>query len=117
MLAAEARGRTGENYLLGGHRQSVAALAVLASHATGVRAPRAVTPMWLARAAAPAGLWWARWRGTEPLFTPESLHALRTDPTVSTAKARRELGYEPRPTQDTVADLHAWFRAAGVLTR
>jgi dihydroflavonol-4-reductase len=115
MLAAEARGRTGENYLLGGHRRSVAALASLASSATGVRAPRLVTPMWLARAAAPAGLWWARWRGTEPLFTPESLHALETDPTVSTAKARRELGYEPRPTEATVADVHAWFREAGML--
>jgi dihydroflavonol-4-reductase len=115
MMAAEARGRTGENYLLAGHRHSIVALAALAEQATGVRAPRVAAPMWLARATSPAGLWWAHWRRTQPLFTPESLHALWTDPTVSSAKATRELGYEPRPTQETVSDVYGWFREAGML--
>jgi len=44
------------------------------------------------------------------MFTPESLHALATDPTVSGQKAARELGHFPRPTQDTVADIYAWLR-------
>jgi dihydroflavonol-4-reductase len=73
--------------------------------------------MWLAQATAPAGLWWSRLRHSEPLFTPESLHALRKDPVVSTAKAARELGYETRPLRDTIADAYAWFRARGVLSR
>ncbi len=110
MMAAETKGVTGENYLLGGHRHSIAELAALAEHCTGVRSPRVSAPMWLARATAPAGLWWSRWRGTQPLFTPESLHALLTDPTVSSAKAARELGHEPRATEDTVRDVYAWFR-------
>ena len=114
MMAAEAKGVTGENYLLGGHRHSIADLAALAEHCTGVRSPacrhRCGWP-----ATAPAGLWWSRWRGTQPLFTPESLHALLTDPTVSSAKAARELGHEPRATEDTVRDVYAWFRETGIL--
>lgn len=115
MIAAESKGRTGENYLLAGHRVPIVELAALAEAATGVRAPRLVAPMWLAQATAPAGLWWARLRGSDPLFTPESLHALRKDPVVSTAKAAEELGYEARPLGDTVADTYAWFRTRGLL--
>jgi hypothetical protein len=66
-------------------------------------------PMAVAKLAAPAGLWWANRTAGEPLFTPESLHALETDPTVSGAKAARELGYFPRPTQQTVADIYTWL--------
>lgn len=115
MIAAEGKGRTGESYLLGGHRASIVEVAALAEAATGVRTPRLVTPMWLAEVAAPVGLWWSRMRHSEPLFTPESLHALRKDPMVSTAKAARELGYAARPLRDTVADSYAWFRAEGRL--
>jgi dihydroflavonol-4-reductase len=117
MIAAEAKGRTGENYLIAGHRLPIVDVAALAEAATGVRAPRFVAPMWLAQATAPAGLWWSRLRRSDPLFTPESLHALRKDPVVSTTKAAQELGYEARPLRDTVADSYAWFRARGLLTR
>ena len=115
MTTAEAKGRTGENYLLAGHRVPVVEVAALAEAATGVRAPRWVVPMWLAQATAPAGLWWSRLSHSEPLFTPESLHALRKDPVVSTDKAARELGYEARPLRDTIADSYAWFRSRGLL--
>ena len=116
MMAAEAKGRTGENYLLGrsptldrrpGHaRRAVHRRPVAARVGADVAGPRRPHP---------AGLWWSRWRGTQPLFTPESLHALLTDPTVSSAKAARELGHEPRATEDTVRDVYAWFRETGIL--
>jgi dihydroflavonol-4-reductase len=115
MVAAETKGRSGENYLIAGHRMPIVDVAALAAAATGVRAPRLVAPMWLAQATAPAGLWWSRLRRSEPLFTPESLHALRKDPVVSTAKAAEELGYEARPLRDTIADSYAWFRSRGLL--
>ena len=47
------------------------------------------------------------------LLTPESLHALATDPVVDYSKATAELGYRPRPLAETVADLHASFVADG----
>jgi dihydroflavonol-4-reductase len=117
MIAAEQRGRTGENYVLGGRRLAVRELAQLATAATGVRVPRFDVPRAIASAAAPAGLRWAGWRGTQALFTPESLRTLGADPIVSSAKAARELGYTARPTSETVADLYDWFSAAGMLAR
>ena len=110
LLSLEAQGRTGESYLLPGHRASFATLAALAADVTGLAAPRFTIPMAVAKLAAPAGLWWARRTGAEPMFTSESLHAVETDPTVSGEKAARELGHFPRPTQDTVADIYTWLR-------
>jgi dihydroflavonol-4-reductase len=34
---------------------------------------------------------------------------------ISHAKATRELGYQPRPFEDTVRDTLEWFRQAGLL--
>jgi dihydroflavonol-4-reductase len=110
LLVLETKGRTGENYLLPGNRASFATLAKLAANMTGLPAPRFTVPMAVAKLAAPGGLWWARRTGSEPMFTPESLHALATDPTVSGQKAARELDHFPRPTQQTVADTYAWLQ-------
>lgn len=48
------------------------------------------------------------------LLTPESLHALATDP-VDYSKGVAELGYRARPLAEAVADLHASFIADGRL--
>jgi hypothetical protein len=66
--------------------------------------------------AAPFVEGWARWRGRDPIFTRESMRALGA-PRVSHAKATRELGHRPRPTEQSVHDVHAWFEAAGYLNR
>lgn len=110
MIAAEASGRTGENYLLPGHRVTVADMADACAMAARVRPPRVTLPMWLAQLAAPLGEWQARRAGEEPLFTKEALHALRSDPEVSGAKAASALGYEPRPFETSVEDTYAWMR-------
>ena len=113
MLAAEAAGRTGQNYLLPGHRMSVAGVAEACAKAAGVRPPRVTLPMWFATMAAPLGEWQARRTGAEPLFTREALHALRSDPRVSGAKAAAELGYAPRAFETTVAETYAWMHEQG----
>lgn len=114
-LAAEARGRKGEKYLLAGHWVSVRDLANLASEVTGRRAPLLSTPMWLARAVAPAAAGIAKVMRAEPLFNSVSLHALRIHRHASHAKANAELGFSPRPTRDTLVDTYAWFREVGML--
>jgi dihydroflavonol-4-reductase len=116
-LAAADRGRSGERYLLSGHWMSVREVAALAAEVTGVRAPRIVSPMWLARASAPLATAFARMSGRRPLFTSASLHALRNHRLISHAKATRELGHQPRPLRDTITDIYAWFREAGHLER
>jgi hypothetical protein len=43
------------------------------------------------------------------------LHAIESFPSLDGAKARRELGHEPRPVAETLTDLHAYFVEIGRL--
>jgi len=114
-LAAERRGRRGERYILSGTRLSLVALARQWAKVTGRAAPRFAVPMGLARLAAPFAHAWARWRGQRPLFTSESLRVLRTQPPTSHRKADAELGFRPRPIDETLRDTCAWMKTQGWL--
>jgi dihydroflavonol-4-reductase len=114
LIAAADRGRTGENYLVGGHRASVAELGRLAAEVSGCRPPRLAAPLGIVQLAAQAAVRVAGpRRAGRLLLTPESLHALETDPVVDCSKAVTELDYRPRPLAETVADLHRSFIADG----
>ena len=109
MLAAEARGRTGESYLLGGQWIATADLMRLGASVCGVQAPRWTAPMWLAGLGAPFMTSWAKWTRTEPLFTAEALRTLASPGRLSIDKAREELDYSPRPMEQTLRDTYAFF--------
>ena len=118
LISAAERGRTGENYLIGGHRASFAELSRVAAEVSGRRPPRLTVPLAPVRLAAEVALRIAGpKRAGRLLLTPESLHALATDPDVDYSKASAELGYRPRPLAETVADLHASFIDDGRLRR
>jgi dihydroflavonol-4-reductase len=115
LRSAAERGRTGENYLVGGHRLSVTELAKLAARASGSTASTWTAPAALVRSFGPAAYVLARTTGTALVPTPEAMHALASFPTVDGEKALRELGHQPRPIEDTFADLHAFFVRTGRL--
>jgi Nucleoside-diphosphate-sugar epimerases len=115
LRAAAARGRTGESYLVAGHRVSIGEMARLAAAVRGTPVTRRTAPYGLARAVAPVAEPVVRWTGWPLLPTREALHALESFPTIDGTKARRELGHEPRPFQRTLADLHAYFVETGRL--
>jgi dihydroflavonol-4-reductase len=115
IIEASERGKTGENYLLPGHWHSVADLAEMAAEVTGVPAPRITCPMPLARIGARFMQAYGSLAGVEPLFTRESLHALRANRRVIGEKATRDLGHQARPTRETVRAVYEWFAQSGVL--
>ncbi|MCA9657687.1 MAG: SDR family oxidoreductase [Myxococcales bacterium] len=115
ILSAAERGETGENYILGGRYVPVRELASIAERITGRRPPRVSAPMWLARATAPFFELGGRVTGREPLYTRESLSALRANPDIRHDKAKAALGHRPRPFEETVRDTYAWFASHGVL--
>ncbi|MBN2463554.1 MAG: NmrA family NAD(P)-binding protein [Dehalococcoidia bacterium] len=82
---------------------------------TGAKPPLMILPMWLAKASAPLAMEFDRLRGTCPLFTPISLKELASNPFLSHDKASRELGYQPRPLEQTIADTVGWFASHGFL--
>jgi dihydroflavonol-4-reductase len=116
LRAAGMRGRTGESYLISGHRCSVADLARTASAVSGARVSTRTAPGWLMRAAVPVADVLARWTGMHLLPTRETMHALASFPMVDGSKARRELLHHPRPLEQTLADLHEFFVQTGRLT-
>ena len=116
ILAAGEKGRTGENYILSGAWQSVRDVGKMAESVTGVPAPRVVVPMGLARTAAPFATLFGHVTGGEPLFTTESLAALRANRAIDSSKAKRELGHSPRPTLETIRSVYEWFASAGMLS-
>jgi len=108
LVAASERGRPGENYLLPGHHASVLHVARLAAAFTGRRGPLIAVPGRLARSIAPLGERVGGWLGSD-VFTPASVGTLVEEPIVDGDKARRELGHEPRPLEDTIRDTVRWF--------
>jgi dihydroflavonol-4-reductase len=114
-LAAEERGRTGENYLLGGYPQSVAELVALFQRVTGAPPPRFNAPLWAVRIGVPFVMAWGRLTGREPLYTRDALHALGGNRQVSHERASRELGHNPRPTLESAEAIYKSFLDQGVL--
>jgi dihydroflavonol-4-reductase len=113
LMAACARGRSGESYLVAGHRLSLRELSLLAQRVTGERAPRVVVPMAVARFGARALSLGGSSGEPSRLLTAEGLHALRSAPAVVSRKAETELGHRARPPEGTVSDLYRWFDQAG----
>lgn len=112
-ISAADKGTTGESYILSGRWCSVRELGTIAEKVTGVPGPRAAVPIWLASAGVPFVGMYNRLFGGEPLFTSESLHALKQSRMLSTRKAERELDFAPRPLEESVADVYRWFADAG----
>ena len=112
MIGAWRSGRTGENYLLSGTRISIKELGRIVASLTGSKPPKIDVPLSLIT---PLGPLVMRLTPSDriPLFTPDSLHALRYSPTVSHYKAATELGYRVRPIHTTVADTLDWFAGQG----
>lgn len=110
-LKAVEKGRTGESYLLSGHWMSLPDLANMLGSLTGDQRKWTILPYWLAELGVPFLKGYARLRCTDPLYTRESLEILKTSHRmISSEKARRELGYSPRPLEETIRDTLDWFR-------
>jgi len=55
-------------------------------------------------------LLWARAMHKNPTITPESIRALQSHRYISHKKAEKELGYSPRPLEETIRDTFKWFK-------
>jgi len=108
LVAASAVGRTGENYLLPGHRAAAVHLCRLAAALNGHLGPVVAVPGHLAQLMAPLGEWVGR-RLNSDAFTPASIGTLLDDPIIDGSKAADELGHHPRPLEDSVRDTVRWF--------
>jgi dihydroflavonol-4-reductase len=114
-LAAAERGERGRNYILSGSKTTIADMSSAAAKRAGAPAPLVILPRWLLRPLATLPTLVGRIRGREPIFTTESIDTLGTVARFSHDRAARELGYRPRPIEETIEGLVGWFIEAGML--
>lgn len=116
LLAAERAGRRGERYLVSGTSAPLRRLARFVAHANGVQPPTFVVPRQAASWGIPVLSGLLR-DGHGQDFTPEVLRALDLGTRVSREKAQGQLGYRPRPLEQTAADIVEWLVASGRVRR
>lgn len=114
-IAAAERGRSGESYLLTGHWVHMKKMSKVIASITGKKTPTICIPLWAAYLASFPVLWGSKVTGSEPKFSPGAVKAIGTHRYISHEKAVAELGYSPRPFEDTVSHTLEWFDAAGML--
>jgi dihydroflavonol-4-reductase len=115
-LRAEEKAPTGASYLLSGHWVSLCEIAALIEEIVGVRPPRIVCPLGLARFGAPFITALFQLVGKRPLFTSVSLQAVCGNHSISHERATKDLAYHPRPFRESLVDTLRWFSEMGYLT-
>jgi len=115
-ISAIENGRTGEKYLLAGHWHSLKEFSALIQQHSNRKTVKTVFPLWSARLGLPFISFYSKMSGTKPLYTSESLTIISEgNRSISNSKARKELGFAPRPLSDTIHDLLDWFKESKYL--
>ncbi|CAG9168542.1 2-alkyl-3-oxoalkanoate reductase [Cupriavidus laharis] len=109
------RGRTGERYILGGDDVMLQQMLRDIAGLCGRRPPTVQLPRWPLYPLAHAAEAVARLTRKEPFITVDGLNMSKYRMFFRSDKARRELGYQPRPYIEGLRDALDWFREAGYL--
>jgi dihydroflavonol-4-reductase len=115
-IEAARSGRSGERYILSGTFCSLKELSYQIRKLSGCRIP-VIVPVSLARLTCPFYQAYSVLTNKEPLYTNQSLDLLVSSPlNISSEKAQRELGYAPRPLEETLTDTFKWYKENKYLT-
>ncbi|MGN0070331.1 MAG: NAD-dependent epimerase/dehydratase family protein [Atopobiaceae bacterium] len=114
-IATADRGRSGECYILANEPVTFKDFARMIAEATGQKPPRLFLPLWLAGLLAKAAERKAAKTGKKPLLTSFSIYNLARNNSFDSSKAKRELGYQTRPYEETIRDEIAWMKDAGMI--
>lgn len=113
ILAACAKGRKSESYILSGHYATIPEVFQLVAAAMHEKPIKLFLPLWLAKATAPLSELYYKIKNQPPLYTKYSLYTLESNANFSHAKATKELDYHPRPLKSTIGDTVEWLREVG----
>ena len=112
MILAAERGRPGERYLISETMISNAEVVRIAAEAAGMPPPTRSIPLPLSYLLAAVGTAKARLTGSDERLTLNALRLMRAEAPVDCAKARRELGWQPSPVEDSIRAAARWWVAA-----
>ena len=115
ILAGE-HGRTGENYLIGGHHIPTLEIMRMAARVLGRKGPAFALPIGVVKLCMPLIERLSKGSGSDAL-SKRSIDAIECAPVVDASKAARELHYVPRPADDTVRELMAFLVSSNQMAR
>jgi dihydroflavonol-4-reductase len=111
-LLALQHGQPGESYILGSENLTLQEILRQVAALAGLRPPRIKLAPGLILPLAHVAQAWARLTGgSEPRLTVDGVKLARKRMFFSSDRARRELGYAPRPAHDALRDAVAWLQA------
>jgi dihydroflavonol-4-reductase len=103
ILAAD-KGRVGERYLISEKMISNADVVRIAAEAAGLPPPTKSVPLAMSWAMAVLGSAKARLKRTDEQLSIGSLRLMRAEAPVDCTKAKRELGWQPRPVEESIRE-------------
>jgi len=110
IVSAHDKGRTAEEYILGGDNATISELLHRAAPLTGIRAPRFGVPERVLRLSLPFSPVIGRVLGQPPRILRDGLESMSGSFEFSSDKARRELGYTYRSIEDGIPETVRWFK-------
>jgi dihydroflavonol-4-reductase len=109
ILAAN-KGKSGQIYILSGQRMEIPDLIKTIGKISGTKKQVYKVPFWIIYPIAFVAPVYYKVFGVKPVFTTFSIKTVRSNSYFSYKKAKNELGYEPRPIEQTLKDTYFWFK-------
>ena len=116
VLACE-RGRAGERYILGCRNLRLREILEILSQQSGKPAPSRRLRYAVAYAAGIFSTAWAGITGNPPRVPLDAVRMAKKLMFVSSEKAQRELGWNPRPVEEALGRAIDWFREHGYVKK
>ncbi|MBI4209520.1 MAG: NAD-dependent epimerase/dehydratase family protein, partial [Deltaproteobacteria bacterium] len=113
ILAAAERGRIGCCYILGGENLTYFEAFTLFAEITGARKPLGITPHWVLGGIGRMGDLWGKVTHKEPEINSAAIAFAYVPHYFSSERARKELGYSPRPVREAATSAWKWFKQHG----
>ncbi len=109
---AAANGDAHGCFLLTGRYTSITEVFGVMAELTGRHRPLLTLPLWTLYPVTPILSLWSALRRSQPPITADALRLMALHPRYDSGRAKRELGFAPRPIEATIADTAAFLRAA-----
>lgn len=110
-INAMTRGESGQSYLLSGKYVILKEKAKIVKAQGGKRRFRPTMPIWVMNASLPLIIFWSKISKTPPLFSKDMILTLKEgNMFISSDKAKRDLGYTPRPYEESIKDLVKYYK-------
>lgn len=115
VVAAYEKGKTGENYILGGPYASMHEFLRVAAEILGKPAPKKPMPAFVLKALAGILAVSSKLNGKRPMITPEEAYFACEDVDASSKKAVEELGFREVPLDQSVQESIDYLKSQNIL--